>query len=175
MDQICPGRPWRCSCCTAHYFLSQPCLPKSAQILYFPLLFIIFSSNLTLITLKKKVILKRKEIVQLSSSESKNNTIRLLNVLSLFIYLPSSESDQILLGVQREMAVFCWLWHTLYAAKPNTYLFKILMQLTECCLADKHVHQRLLCALSSVALQASLRGLVGRRNILESKGLLPAL
>lgn len=49
------------------------------------------------------------------------------------------------------------------------------MQMTERCLADKHVHWRLLCILSSVALQASFRGLVGRRNILERKGLLPTL
>lgn len=63
--------------------------------------------------------------------------------LSFFFFPPSSQSDQVLHGGQREIAVFFWPWHTLYAVKPNIYLFKILMQMTEHCLADKRVHRRL--------------------------------
>lgn len=50
-----------------------------------------------------------------SSFESKNNTNCLLNVFSAFIPFffvfpfPSSQSDQILPGGQRETAVFFWL------------------------------------------------------------------
>lgn len=46
------------------------------------------------------------------------------------------------------------------------------MQMNERCLADKCVQERLLCTLSSGAHRALFRSLVGRRSILESKGLL---